>query len=140
MLGRWRRCSRNPPPASANVRNDNILAPEVGFTRRKRVYMSNTIMPSVFYRTLNVERLEIFYREAGPRNAPTVLLLHGFPSSSHMFRNLIPKLADNYRVIAPDLPGFGFSDSPPRSEFQYTFENLARVIAGRHCDGYRTID
>jgi pimeloyl-ACP methyl ester carboxylesterase len=90
--------------------------------------MSNTITPTVFYRTLNVEGLEIFYREAGPRNAPTVLLLHGFPSSSHMFRNLIPKLADNYHVIAPDLPGFGFSDSPPRSEFQYTFENLARVI------------
>src|SRR5215831_1235062 len=62
--------------------------------------MSNTIMPTVFYRTLNVEGLEIFYREAGPRDAPTVLLLHGFPSSSHMFRNLIPMLADKYHVVA----------------------------------------
>ena len=62
--------------------------------------MSNTITPTVFYRTLNVEGLEIFYREAGPRDAPTVLLLHGFPSSSHMFRDLIPTLADNYLTFA----------------------------------------
>ena len=62
--------------------------------------MSNTITPTVFYRTLNLEGLEIFYREAGPRDAPTVLLLHGFPSSSHMFRNLIPLLADKYHVVA----------------------------------------
>src|SRR5438094_5579530 len=75
------------------------------FTRRRRVYMSNTITPTVFYRTLNVEGLEILYREAGPRDAPTVLLLHGFPSSSHMFRNLIPMLADKYNVVAPDFPG-----------------------------------
>jgi len=61
--------------------------------------MSNTITPTVFYRTLNMEGLEIFYREAGPRDAPTVLLLHGFPSSSHMFRNLIPMLADKYHVV-----------------------------------------
>ena len=64
--------------------------------------MSNTITPTVFYRTLNLEGLEIFYREAGPRDAPTVLLLHGFPSSSHMFRNLIPLLADKYHVVAPE--------------------------------------
>jgi pimeloyl-ACP methyl ester carboxylesterase len=70
----------------------------------------------------------IFYREAGPATAPTILLLHGFPTSSHMFRNLIPALADNYRVVAPDLPGFGFSDSPDRARFRYTFENLSRVI------------
>ncbi|HKD86041.1 MAG TPA: alpha/beta fold hydrolase, partial [Terriglobales bacterium] len=62
--------------------------------------MSHTITPTVFYRTLNMEGLEIFYREAGPRDAPTVLLLHGFPSSSHMFRNLIPMLADKYHVVA----------------------------------------
>ena len=66
--------------------------------------MSNKITPTVFYRTLNVEGLEIFYREAGSRDAPTVLLLHGFPSSSHMFRNLIPMLADKYHVFAPDFP------------------------------------
>ena len=65
---------------------------------------------TVFYRTLNVEGLEIFYREAGSRNSPTVLLLHGFPSSSHMFRNLIPMLADKYHVVAPDFPGRSGSD------------------------------
>lgn len=70
----------------------------------------------------------IFYREAGAKDAPTVLLLHGFPTSSHMFRNLIPILADRYRVIAPDLPGFGFSDAPDRRMFPYTFENLANAI------------
>src|ERR1041384_3764894 len=90
--------------------------------------MSNTITPTSFYRTLNVEGLEIFYREAGRQDAPTVLLLHGFPTSSHMFRNLIPILADRYHVVAPDLPGFGFSDSPDRKKFVYTFENLAKAI------------
>lgn len=70
----------------------------------------------------------IFYREAGAKDAPTVLLLHGFPTSSHMFRNLIPILADRYRVIAPDLPGFGFSDAPDRKMFPYTFENLTNAI------------
>jgi len=72
----------------------------------------------------------IFYREAGPATAPTILLLHGFPTSSHMFRNLIPALADSYHVVAPDLPGFGFSDTPDRTRFHYTFENLAKVIDG----------
>ena len=71
---------------------------------------------------------QIFYREAGAKDAPTLLLLHGFPTSSHMFRNLIPPLADRYHVIAPDLPGFGFSKSPDREQFGYTFENLAAVI------------
>jgi pimeloyl-ACP methyl ester carboxylesterase len=70
----------------------------------------------------------IFYREAGAKDAPTILLLHGFPTSSHMFRNLIPVLAQRYHVIAPDLPGFGFSDAPDRKTFRYTFENLANVI------------
>lgn len=72
----------------------------------------------------------VFYREAGARDAPVILLLHGFPTSSHMFRNLIPILADRYRVIAPDLPGFGFSDAPDRKTFSYTFENLANIIDG----------
>src|SRR5215470_5192101 len=78
--------------------------------------------------SIKVDGLNLFYREAGNPAAPTLLLLHGFPTSSHMFRNLIPKLADNFHVVAPDLPGFGFSNSPPRSEFKYTFENFARVI------------
>jgi len=71
---------------------------------------------------------KIFYREAGPKTAPAILLLHGFPTSSHMFRNLIPALADSYHVVAPDLPGFGFSDAPDRKQFRYTFERLAETI------------
>ncbi len=71
---------------------------------------------------------KIFYREAGPKTAPAILLLHGFPTSSHMFRNLIPALADSYHVVAPDLPGFGFSDAPDRTQFRYTFERLAETI------------
>ena len=82
----------------------------------------------ITYHRSEVEGVKIFYREAGPKTAPHLLLLHGFPTSSHMFRNLIPALADRYHVIAPDLPGFGFSDAPDRSRFRYTFENLAKVI------------
>ena len=89
--------------------------------------MSNTITPTVFYRTINVEELEIFYREAGPRDAPTVLLLHGFPSSSDMFRNLIPMLADKYHVVAPDFPGYGESSAPSVNDFDYSYERLAAV-------------
>jgi pimeloyl-ACP methyl ester carboxylesterase len=80
------------------------------------------------YHYATIDGLKIFYREAGAKDAPTLLLLHGFPTSSHMFRNLIPTLADRYHVIAPDLPGFGFSKSPGRNDFRYTFENLANVI------------
>src|SRR6266852_1104819 len=80
------------------------------------------------YRYSIVNGNKIFYREAGPKTAPAILLLHGFPTSSHMFRNLIPALAGRYHVVAPDLPGFGFSDAPGRARFRYTFENLARVI------------
>lgn len=78
-------------------------------------------------RTVNVNGLEIFYREAGERTAPALVLLHGFPSSSHMFRNLIPELAGRYRVLALDYPGFGLSASPSPQEFAYTFDNLAKV-------------
>src|SRR5690554_3889671 len=74
--------------------------------------------------------VEVFYREAGPSDAPVILLLHGFPSASHMFRDLIPLLADRFRLIAPDLPGFGQTKSPPRGAFDYTFDNLADVIEG----------
>jgi len=80
------------------------------------------------YKHAVVDGHKIFYREAGPSTAPAILLLHGFPASSHMFRNLIPALADSYHVIAPDLPGFGFSDAPDRKHFRYTFGNLAAVI------------
>lgn len=76
----------------------------------------------------NVDGLKVFYREAGPQSSPAILLLHGFPTSSHMFRNLIPALADRFHVVAPDLPGFGFTDAPDRKKFKYTFANLAKVI------------
>ena len=81
------------------------------------------------YQHASVNGIKVFYREDGPANAPAILLLHGFPTSSHMFRNLIPELADNYHVVAPDLPGFGFSDAPDRSNYRYTFEQLAKTIA-----------
>src|SRR4051812_37669029 len=82
----------------------------------------------VHYETARVNELEVFYREAGPDNAPTILLLHGFPTSSNMFRNLIPRLADSFHVIAPDFPGFGQSSIPSRDGFPYTFENLTNVV------------
>ena len=82
----------------------------------------------IHYRTAAVGDHQIFYREAGDPSQTSLLLLHGFPSSSHMFRNLIPLLSDRFHVVAPDLPGFGFSESPPRSQFKYTFDNLAKVI------------
>lgn len=84
----------------------------------------------VTYQTVTVGNVEVFYRAAGPLDAPVILLLHGFPTSSHMFRDLIPELAGNYRVIAPDLPGFGNTVAPPRGAFDYTFDNLARVMDG----------
>lgn len=85
-------------------------------------------MSSIAYRHANVDGFKVFYREAGRPGAPKLLLLHGFPSSSHMFRDLIPMLADRFHIVAPDLPGFGQSDMPSRSSFAYTFDNLANVI------------
>lgn len=82
----------------------------------------------VQYKTVKVDGVNIFYREAENLKRPTILLLHGFPSSSHMFRNLIRELAGEYYIIAPDYPGFGNSDQPPIDEFEYTFDNLADVI------------
>jgi pimeloyl-ACP methyl ester carboxylesterase len=85
-------------------------------------------MTAIAYRTVDVNGLKVFYREAGTAGAPKLLLLHGFPSSSHMFRDLIPLLADRFHIIAPDLPGFGRSDMPPRDAFAYTFDHIADVI------------
>jgi pimeloyl-ACP methyl ester carboxylesterase len=82
------------------------------------------------YHTVKVNGVDIFYREAGPENAPVVLLLHGFPTSSHMFRNLIPLLGDRYHVIAPDYPGFGQSAAPDHRSFAYTFANFADLMDG----------
>lgn len=80
------------------------------------------------YRTAEVDGLKIFYREAGPGDAPTLLLLHGFPSSSVMFETLIPRLADRYHLVAPDYPGFGLSDAPPPRQYAYTFDHLASTV------------
>jgi pimeloyl-ACP methyl ester carboxylesterase len=82
------------------------------------------------HRTARIDGVDIFYREAGPANAPVVVLLHGFPSSSHMFRNLIPVLAHRYRVIAPDYPAFGHSGTPDRATFEYTFARFAELVDG----------
>lgn len=83
---------------------------------------------SVRFNTVDVDGLKLFYREAGDASRPTVLLLHGFPSASHMFRDLIPELADHYHVVAPDLPGFGMTEQPARDQFGYTFDNIAKVV------------
>jgi pimeloyl-ACP methyl ester carboxylesterase len=88
----------------------------------------STTNPVVSYKTVKIDGLDIFYREAGNKSKPTILLLHGFPSSSMMFRNLMPQLADNYHVVAPDYPGFGYSSMPKVTEFDYTFDNLANII------------
>ena len=80
------------------------------------------------YRTISIDGLDIFYREAGSRDNPTILLLHGFPTSSHMFRNLIPALADRFHLVAPDYPGYGNSSMPSVDEFDYTFDHLAEIV------------
>jgi pimeloyl-ACP methyl ester carboxylesterase len=96
----------------------------------------NSNMSAINYCQVDVDGMKIFYREAGTRDTPTILLLHGFPSASHMFRDLIPMLSDRYHVIAPDYPGFGQSDMPARSRFEYSFANLAKTI-GRFTDVLR---
>src|SRR5437660_5310904 len=80
------------------------------------------------YRTIKIDGFSIFYREAGPRNAPTILLLHGLPSSSRMFEPLFSRLSDRYHLVAPDYPGFGHSDWPNPKEFSYTFDHLATIM------------
>jgi pimeloyl-ACP methyl ester carboxylesterase len=85
---------------------------------------------TVRYQTQTVGDVEVFYREAGSKGAPTLLLLHGYPTSSHMFRELIPRLEDHFHLIAPDLPGFGQTKAPPREQFDYTFDNLEALSTG----------
>ncbi len=84
----------------------------------------------ISYKNVEVNGLDVFYREAGDKNAPTLLLLHGFPTSSHMFRNLMSELADSYHMLAPDFPGFGNSSQPSMDDFDYTFDNLAATVEG----------
>jgi pimeloyl-ACP methyl ester carboxylesterase len=92
------------------------------------VIQTHAASRDVYYRTIKVDGIDIFYREAGDPKSPTILLLHGFPTSSHMFRDLIPLLADRYHLIAPDYPGFGYSARPTVSEFNYTFDHVADLM------------
>jgi pimeloyl-ACP methyl ester carboxylesterase len=101
------------------------LATTLGMEAQKK---DNAMAQQVFYRTVTVDGLSIFYREAGPKDAPTILLLHGLPSSSRMFQSLLTRLADNYHLVAPDYPGFGHSDWPDTKQFDYTFDHIASVM------------
>jgi len=105
-----------------------LVEPRRMFMASKSDFIQNRTAPVVSYRTVEINGLDVFYREAGRGDAPAILLLHGFPTSSHMFRNLIPALADEYHVVAPDYPGFGQSAMPPRDRLAYTFDALADVI------------
>src|SRR5258708_18292927 len=101
-------------------------APNFLFAQRSPTKESSSSDASrVTYHIRQVDGLKIFYREAGPKNAPTLVLLHGYPSSSHMFRNLIPALSDKFHLIAPDYPGFGYTDSPSPEQYPSTFDHLA---------------
>src|SRR3954466_14897860 len=104
---------------SAALACTTVQAPAEGLPSSRR---------SISYHSVEIQGLSIFYREAGPADAPTVLLLHGFPSSSRMWEPLLPLLADKYHLIAPDYPGFGNSSAPPPSDFDYTFDNIAGVM------------
>jgi len=94
--------------------------------------VTNAQVPHTFIRHIEADGVNIFYRDAGPPEAPTVLLLHGFPASSFMYRELIPRLADRYRVIAPDLPGFGFTVVPEERHYKYSFDALAHTMLNVH--------
>ena len=111
--------SRTPTQATIDA--------DTATSERRRTNKSPSVQ-STTYRTAIVDGLKVFYREAGDPKAPAVLLLHGFPTSSHMFRELIPALADRYHVVAPDLPGFGFTEAPDRKKFKYSFDHLAEVM------------
>lgn len=110
----------HPIPASASATGNPATAP--------RVDPAASTSPAIAYRRVQVDDVEMFYREAGDPAAPTLLLLHGFPTSSFMYRDLIPLLADRYHVVAPDLPGFGLTAAPGRDRYAYTFDNLARTL------------
>lgn len=104
--------------------------PATGFAQcaPNKPVLAAQAVPVVHYRSVMVDGVKVFYREAGPKDAPVVLLLHGFPTSSHQYRNLIPLLADRYRVIAPDYPGYGQSDAPDHKSYPYTFAKMADVV------------
>src|SRR6201993_3846956 len=104
-----------------------VLATTLGLAAQRE---AESMEQQVFYRTVEVDGVSIFYREAGPKGAPTILLLHGLPSSSRMFQPLLTRLADKYHLVAPDYPGFGHSDWPDPKQFAYTFDHIAQLING----------
>lgn len=112
------------------INNGRMISASQPVSRSQAAVNQECTLSIVHYRSHTVGKVELFYREAGPEDAPVLLLLHGFPSASHMFRDLIPLLADRFRVIAPDLPGFGQTRSPPRGAFTYSFDALADVLDG----------
>jgi len=116
--------SINPILASITV-SALTLATALGINSQTK---DKTMEPQVFYRTVKVDGLSIFYREAGPKDAPTILLLHGLPSSSRMFQPLLTRLSDRYHLLAPDYPGYGHSDWPDPRQFDYTFDHIASVM------------
>ena len=101
---------------------------KVEHAKKRKFVAENTHVPLTFIRRIEADGVTVFYREAGPSDAPVVLLLHGFPTSSFQYRELIPRLADRYRVIAPDLPGFGFTEVPEKRNYKYSFEALAKTV------------
>ncbi|QQS14438.1 MAG: alpha/beta hydrolase [Rhodospirillales bacterium] len=105
-----------------------LVAAATGTARAQTSIVADPGDARIHYRTVEVDGVDVFYREAGRRDAPTIVLLHGFPTSSQQYRNLIPALADRYRVIAPDYPGYGRSAMPDRARFDYSFENYGRIV------------
>lgn len=105
-----------------------ITAPASSMVFAETQATAQQVPATVHYRSIKIDGVKVFYREAGPADRPVVVLLHGFPTSSHMFRNLIPLLADRYRVIAPDYPGFGQSDAPDHTTFEYSFGHYADIV------------
>ena len=115
--------------ASAAVLSMSMMAPSMAVSTVNEASATTVISSQkTQHKTIKVDNLDIFYREAGPKDAPTIVLLHGFPTSSHMYRNLIPQLAQNYHVIAPDYPGFGNSSMPSLEEYEYSFDNLSKTM------------
>ena len=104
-----------------------VVAPTLGIEAQKK---DNAMDQQVLYRTVKVDGISIFYRETGPKGAPTILLLHGLPSSSRMFQPLLTRLSESYHLVAPDYPGFGHSDWPDPKQFDYTFDHIASVMDG----------
>src|SRR5208283_2002939 len=126
---RWSRClkvSRMALAVSAMLASFLLPAKLLAQAQGKAPRKESPVEHPTFYRTVQIDGLSVFYREAGPKEAPTLLLLHGLPSSSRMFEPLLARLSDRYHLVAPDYPGFGHSDWPDTKKFSYTFDHIAQ--------------